>query len=659
MSSNQPSGALVPHAALEQQADVVLVSMPFGLLFNPSLALGLLKGSLKPLHVSTKVLYFTLRFAEQVGTSFYQRIANGEPNNVDLVGEWIFSEALFEGQELDKAGYIEDVLHRRSSAYDDFFRESKIADEFIHEILLARSKVARFLDDCVEEVMRYHPKIVGFTSVFQQQVASLALARRLKARAPEIFVVLGGANCEGAMGREVARQFPFVDAVVSGEGDLVFPELVQRVLEGRSCSTLRGVFTQRNASLATANSHIVNAQSVHDMDALPFPDFDDFFEQFEMTTLDNPQRLGLTFETSRGCWWGEKNHCTFCGLNGSTMAFRSKSAQRALDELLYLTRNHPGCYISVVDNIMDMKYFKDFVPMLSSYELGLELFYEVKANLRKEQIHLLHDAGIREIQPGIESLSNRVLEMMRKGIKGLQNIQLLKWCKELGVTPLWNVLWGFPGEPPEEYVQMRELIPLLTHLTPPKGMTSIRLDRFSPNFDAAEQYGFTDITPYPAYSYIYPFPMESVANLAYFFTYHYREPQDSLSYVQPLVEEIYNWRSTHQKSKLIFIDEGSHLLIWDLRPIAKELLIILDGIERILYLACDGIRTTRQLQQLIEEHCIEEESSQKVETILQPLVEQGLMLRDGNSYLSLALPQPTKSASNSTEGGFLVIENIK
>ena len=216
--------------------------------------------------------------------------------------------------------------------------------------------------------------------------------------------------------------------------------------------------------------------------------------------LDERERTTIQFETSRGCWWGERHHCTFCGLNGATMTYRSKSSQRALDELVALTDRYPGHPVSVVDNILDHRYFKDFMPALAARRLGLELFYEVKANLKKAQVSLLRDAGVRVIQPGIESFSTRVLNLMRKGERGLHNIQLLKWCKELGVTPVWNLLWGFPGEPPEEYRAMADLLPLLTHLAPPISAMPIRLDRFSPNFDQAEALGLTAVEPVPAVS---------------------------------------------------------------------------------------------------------------------------------------------------------------
>src|SRR5258707_807215 len=511
-----------------KQAEVVLISMPFGLLLTPSLALGLLKATLAPLNIPTKVCYFTLPFARLIGISSYQQIAN-EVSNMSLAGEWIFAESLFGPNQKSDENYIKTILHgyleHPSAFYAQFINKHSNTENNIKDILALRRKAEDFLDECWHEVLSYHPKIVGFTSVFQQHISSLSLAKRIKAQAPETFIIFGGANCEGAMGVEIIRQFPFVDAVVSGEGDLVFPEIVQRVLGGKSLSELQGVYTRHNAGLLSSDGRYPNIPSVRNMDALPFPDFDDFYHQYEADRFDmssTPETLfvpSLSFETSRGCWWGEKHHCTFCGLNGSTMMFRSKSAQRALDELLYLTGKYPGYPLSVVDNILDMKYFKSFIPMLAELQLDLNLFYEVKANLKKEQLQMLYDAGVRTIQPGIESFSDAVLELMRKGVKGLQNIQLLKWCKEIGMQALWSILWGVPGEPPEEYTRITKLLPLLTHLPPPAGGFPIRLDRFSPNFDDAERLGFVHVKPAPAYNYIYPFDQKTLARIPYFFAY--------------------------------------------------------------------------------------------------------------------------------------------
>lgn len=128
------------------------------------------------------------------------------------------------------------------------------------------------------------------------------------------------------------------------------------------------------------------------------------------------------------------------------MAYRSKSAARALAELTYLANRYPDCGINAVDNILDMKYFKTFLKLLADGKREFGLFYEVKANLRKDQVKLLCEAGVKTIQPGIESFSDNVLRIMRKGVTALQNVQLLKWCTELGLKAVYNLIWGFPGK---------------------------------------------------------------------------------------------------------------------------------------------------------------------------------------------------------------------
>ena len=636
-----------------QETEVLLINMPFSNLFTPALGLSLLKASLAPFNISTKVQYFTLQFAEHIGASLHLILGVGLPYPgfsfdfcENLIGEWLFAGALFGPDRLDTIGYIEHLRGRLQiqESNSSLISSKKLSPEtYIQHLLRARSKVDGFLDECVATVLSQHPKIVGFTSLYQQHVASLALAKRIKAESPETFIIIGGPNCEGVMGAELIRQFPFVDAVVSGEGDLIFPELVQRVLANRSLTGLQGVYSRADTGLKVMDGRYSNAPLVREMDNLPFPDYQDYFEQWENSSIDKRLSPALLFETSRGCWWGERNHCTFCGMNGGTMIYRSKSGPRALDELVYLTGKYPTRSVSVVDNILEMKYFKEFVPELTKRELGIELFYEVKANLRKEQVRELRDAGITGIQPGIESLSSRVLDLMRKGVRSLQNIQLLKWCKEFGVHPCWNLIWGFPGEPPEEYARMAELIPLLTHLSPPGGHGAIRLDRFSPNYEKAEQFGLVNVTPAPAYGYIYPLAPEAVANLAYHFTFDYRVPQDVESYTQPVAEQIEAWKAAYPHRTLFSLDTGTTLLICDLRPVASECLTVLTELQRVLYLACDSAQNLGQLQPLIKEP-----AGANIEELLQPLIARGLMIREDNSYLSLAVPlgeyAPSKAA---------------
>ena len=606
--------------------------MPFGPVFSPSIGLSLLQAGLGRAGVASRIHYFTISFAERIGQQLYSGIAiEGRPSMRELVGEWLFAEALFGPRPAEDERYVEEVL-RGGAAWPDPSWRRPVTPALVRRILGARRQVEPFLDECLDVLLTAAPRIVGFTSVFQQQVAALALARRLKQARPEVVIVFGGANVEGVMGAEAVRQFPFVDAAVSGEGDLVFPELVRRALAGEPLAGLPGVRTPATVERDLAAGVLSGAPPVRDMDALPEPDYRDYMEQFERSRFRDEWTPSVFFETSRGCWWGERAHCTFCGLNGQTMAYRSKSAPRALAELERLAEKHAGCDVQVVDNILDMGYFRDFLPALAEKRLDLNLFYETKANLKKDQIRQLRAAGIRIIQPGIESFSDPVLKLMRKGVPALQNVQLLKWCKELGIEPVWNVILGFPGEDPAEYARMAARVPPLFHLQPPTGCAGLRLDRFSPNFDHAGELGFANVRPLRPYDFIYPLPERAVSNLAYFFAFDYQDRRDVTAYSRPLVEAVHRWQKAAARSDLFAVATGDSVVVWDLRPAAREPFAVLSGLEREIHLACDGAQDGERLAERLGV------ASGEVVEAAGRLVERGLLLDWDGKLLSLAVP---------------------
>jgi ribosomal peptide maturation radical SAM protein 1 len=634
----------LPHRETVTKAptsEVVLINMPFTVLSAPSIALGLLQSGLTRAGITCRSLNFHLRFAELIGQDTYTFI-EGITHPEHLVREWIFSESLFQhSKNRDLDGYVREVLSAKTVDEPDQPIYSKAClDELIPTILKARACVEDFLNECLETVLAYEPKVIGFTSMFEQHVACLSLAKRIKSRRPDCFITFGGSNCEGLMGAETFRQFGFIDVLVSGEGDLVFPEIVKSILAAKPIPAIPGVYNRHRSVLQLAAQLPQNTPLVEDLDKLPVPDYDDYFKQLQASSLKLSEKPALFIETSRGCWWGEKLHCTFCGLNGATMAYRSKSAERALDELIYLTSRYPGCSVNAVDNILDMKYFKTLMKLLAEGGYDFGLFYEVKSNLKKDQLRLLREAGVKTIQPGIESLSDNMLKLMRKGVTALQNIQFLKWCTELNMRVIYNIIWGFPGESPNDYKKMLELIPLITHLRPPVGAGNIRIDRFSPNFNEHRKLGFSKLTPYPAYEYVYPFDSKIVYNLAYYFVPEYENLAIERSTTQGLSKEIKNWEEIYERSELFFMDKGTQLLIWDFRPCAKEPLVILDDYSRLAYLACDEAKTLQQIHNSWPKTPPVPLDEIRLRKTLDRFVDQSLMIKDGEQYLSLAYRKP-------------------
>ena len=615
--------------------DVLLVSMPFGPLMSPSLGLSLLQPQVAARGLTCRSEYFTLGFGERIGEPLYCKITNElRAFSRSFAGEWIFSHALYDWDAAHDDRFINEVLLPPPSWLGRNNTRPPTKSE-IRGLFTARDAASAYVDWCADRVIERQPKIVGLTSVFQQHLASLALAKRLKQRLPGVFIVMGGANCEATMGVETVRQFSFVDAVVSGEADQVFAELAVRVVRGEPNGGIPGVITQASVAGPAELGPAPTAPAVTDLDGLPYPDYGDFFAQFSRSQFGDVWQPSVFVETSRGCWWGERMHCTFCGLNGATMAFRSKSAPRALDELTHLATEHPGCDIQVVDNILDLKYFKTLLPELAARKLNVALFYETKSNLKKEQVRLLRDSGVLTIQPGIESFSSNVLKIMKKGVSGLQNIQLLKWCKEIGVEPIWYFLMGFPGESPADYHEMAALSARVCHLPQPSGVNIVRLDRFSPNFNQSGQLGFSRLRPLPFYQFLYDLPESALTNLAYYFAYDYSVPQDVAAYADPLVKSVHAWTTTWKHSELVSVDLEDRLFLFDTRPRAKAPVSVLTGENRALYLACDAITDASAL---------DAPSAGR----LQAMADSGLMHHEGAKYLSLAVPigeyQPSRDA---------------
>jgi ribosomal peptide maturation radical SAM protein 1 len=583
---------------------------------RPPLGVGLLKAHLVRDGHEVTVFNANIEFARSVGVRFYHYLAEVAPVEA-LLGEYLFSAWVFPDRPLDP------YLDFAGSRFEEEFPPPARA-----QLVQARDQVGPFLADCVEVAERDAYDFVGFSSSFTQNLASLALAKMVKARRPEVLTALGGANCEDEMGLALHRSFDFVDLVFCGEADLSLPRALRSLSVAGRVDRIGGV-VWRNPADGSSEYVTLTPPRVRELDDLPFPDYDDFFVQCE--TLPEGARIaGVPMETSRGCWWGEKHHCTFCGLNGLSMAFRAKSPERALAELDYLRDRHGVNDIQMVDNILDLRYLKSFLPMLAKRVVKPALFYETKANLTREQLVGMRAAGIRAIQAGVESLDTRVLKLMDKGTTGVRSVELLKLCREVGIWPHWNILYGFPEEPTDAYGQMADNADRLHHLDPPNVCTQFRLDRFSPLFARAEEAGLTNVRPARAYDLLYELPPGRVQDLAYYFDFDFRDGRQPHAYTAQLRDAVSRWQ--RGSGDLTVADRDGVLTILDTRD-GEERELLLEGEERDLYRLCASARPLAGLQ----EELGAEVGSERLRTLLDGWVQGGLMIELDGRYLALAV----------------------
>jgi ribosomal peptide maturation radical SAM protein 1 len=482
------------------RADVILVVPPFANAAYPALGPSVLSAACQGRGITARVFYANLLFAARIGFSLYQRLALSSPEH--LAGEALFSSWAFDESPSGGAARatLKEVFNGWAGVPSLGSRDLDLA-----ELCDVVPQVEAFLDAVVDEVCSFSPRVVGFSSVFQQQLSSIALARRLKERCPAVCTVLGGGNASLPMGQATADVTPAFDVVFSGEADAEFPRFCEGVLRGDG---------------RPSPPFVIACEPIKDMDAVETPRYEDYFERAAAYAAAGALPAGLPdllmFEASRGCWYGAKKHCTFCGLNGLEIGYRQKSAGRVLAELRALSGRHAVRRLHAADNIMPHDFAARVLPALAGGPDELELFFEVKANLREQDLDLLVRAGVTNIQPGIESFSSNVLRLMAKGVTARQCIVLLRECMSRQIHVSWNIIYGFPGETEADYEAALALLPAVEHLQPPVGFGPVRIDRYSPYQADPEKYGVGRLHPLPAYRAIYP-PCARLADIAYTF----------------------------------------------------------------------------------------------------------------------------------------------
>ncbi|WP_433514312.1 RiPP maturation radical SAM C-methyltransferase [Nonomuraea sp. CA-143628] len=605
---------------------IVLVDMPWSSIDAPSLSLGVLKRRVLDVFpdADVDVVHAKLDYIdwvdEHVGFTF-EEYDTFVSSYFSGHSEWIFSAALNERPRWKVAEFAE-------------FLGGSVPEPMLAKATQLHELAPLFIEETAARIAAMTPDVVGFTATFAQNAAALAAARAVKRQAPDAVTVFGGANCEGPQGAAMHRNFPFIDFVVRGEGELAFPQLLSAICadggDGGDVSEIAGLCWR-----GPSGESVVNAVEARPLppDALVPPDFGDYFEQHARSLAGTWVEPRLTVEGSRGCWWGEKHHCTFCGLNGSLMQFRSKDPGRFVAEILSLVERHRVLDVWVTDNILDMAYLTSMAPRLQESGYDLRIGYEIKSNLRRDQLEILRAAGIDYMQPGVENLSSRVLTLMDKGVTGCLNVRLLRDAETVGINLNWNYLYGFPEESEADYDSVIDQVPALVHLMPPSNATRLKVERFSPYFDRPEL-GFGELRPAAQYRHIYDLPEAELTDLVYVFDSPRRGiDADCLDRLRAAVAA---WTDAYPRSRLTHCDLGDHIVLVDTRPgFSWHLLDLTEPLELTVFRLLDTPHSPAALvRKAAARH--DDVTEERIDELLARWRELGLIFCDAGQAVHVA-----------------------
>lgn len=644
-------------------ADVSLVYLPYGPLERPSLAFGILGAALARAGIDHEVIYANFKFAETIGLLTYGNMAWVRE---ELVGEWTFAGAAFPDFHPDQEQYLDSVAAIHCSENPDGDPSA-----IKRNLWKVRELAEEYITGLVPEILGKKPRIIACTSSFNQNCAMLAFTRLAKELDPSIITIVGGANCEGEMGYTMARVFPWLDYVISGEGEDILPALCDDILHNRVPNALPyGVFDVRTRrELMRRAPETIDRASVKDLDRSPAPDFSAYFEGLGGYRDRQSISPGLLIETARGCWWGEKQHCTFCGLNGGGMEFRAKSPDRAIAEYDELAERYGLTRFLVVDNILSPAFFNDVLPALAASRHQFELLFEIKSNINYQQMRVLRDAGGTWIQPGIEALHDALLDLMKKGTKARINVQTLKWARSLGQHVSWNLLCGFPGEQDEWFAEVAGWVPLIEHLQPPKDVRLIRFDRFSPYQTRPAEFGL-ELRPAWPYSYIYPLAKQDLRGIAYVFESTARPNQRTSAFTLDGREELPSlggpgrdalqlrvqaWNRSFMgplPALLCMTEQEDRTFIYDTRAVAPTRALVLDGLSHRVHRQLDVALRLRALTLAVNTDSGEPVDAASIEEAVNDLTARKLVLRFGTHYLALAVAGDVPALPKRNEDGY-------
>ncbi|MCG8457142.1 MAG: hypothetical protein MI919_12750, partial [Holophagales bacterium] len=202
---------------------VLLLSLPWATPVEPNLGLGVLKSVFVEAGIPCDIYETQLDLLRWVSNSTYE----------DLAQSWALCDFIFSG-ELDPGASDERLEIVKQICLDDQGHDGKMnfergaEERFQKSLKLRREIVPRFFDAILERLDLSRYCLVGFTCLFDQTIASLAFAKRLRDSRPDLTLAFGGYALQAPVGPHMQKVFPELMTVVAyGDGETVAVHLYQ------------------------------------------------------------------------------------------------------------------------------------------------------------------------------------------------------------------------------------------------------------------------------------------------------------------------------------------------------------------------------------------------------------------------------------------------
>jgi len=294
----------------------------------------------------------------------------------------------------------------------------------------------------LSSILSYSPQLVGISITSTAQIIpGLTIARLIKAEKKDVHITVGGSVFTKLVDnlKQGSELFSLVDSFIMFEGERALLELVKQVDGAKDFAKVPNLVYLKDGAVK-ANEPFCT----EDLNALPTPDFDGL----PLNLYHAPASV-LPIQTSRGCYYRK---CAFCNLHLDHGNFRLRRTDLLMEDIRVLSQKYDTRNFFFTDESVPINKLREISQLLIEKQWDIKWMGGVRFEnvLSRDLLESMAKSGCQKLVFGLESYSQRLLDLMKKGTKTDVVKRILDDCLAAGIAFHLYIIVGFPTETAEE-----------------------------------------------------------------------------------------------------------------------------------------------------------------------------------------------------------------